>query len=470
MGIDLSENSDKSTFNFFTVGSNKVRVSADSPHLLKNLRNAFQKFDFVLSDEIVKYYKLPSNTVKMQHIRDLYQFDCQAELKYAPNLKDDCFDVHGLAAMNVPKAKRLLSQEVGAGLEALVEIHKYPIEYKTTAFFCNMIGRWYNLVTSRRRDFAISKKDVRRFEDEMNFLDEVVHLINSTQFSAKQRSKNFVQKGFTLSIASLKDVVIYLLETKDYEYVLCGRFTGDCIENLFSVVRKRDKAPTPLQFTNILETLTFLGQLRPSKYGAYEEDEQSCWVTEISDFIKMYDESDEIAEKDDKELDLFVCEYEHKDHAEQRVLMNLIGYLLSKTICSISFCKDCKEVFTSKEPCLPEHEFIEMKEYKKYALVYPSQLAFKIFNMAEDTFRYHREKLHDGENVQEQIIDKLDEVIRDKFVIPFCHLDLLLKRWFKIRMYFWASELNKQMKKAHSKEIVGLANASASMAGYYLNK
>ena len=75
------------------VGNTKVRVSADPPHLLKNLRNAFQKFDFELSDEIVKYYNLPSNTVKKEHIRDLYEFDCQAELKYAPSLKEDCFDV-----------------------------------------------------------------------------------------------------------------------------------------------------------------------------------------------------------------------------------------------------------------------------------------------------------------------------------------------------------------------------------------
>ena len=268
------------------VGNIKVRVSPDNPHLLKNLRNAFQKFDFVLSDDIVKYYNLPSNEVKMQHIRDLYEFDCKSELKYAPNLKSDCFDVHGLAAMNVPRARKLLSQEVGAGLTTLVEVHEFPQEYKTTAFFCNMIGKWYNLVTSRRKSFALSKKDIRRFEDEMSFLDEVMNLINGTKFSASQKSRNFVQKGFTLSIMSMKDIAIYLLDEKGYEFVMCGRFTGDCIENLFSIIRRKDKAPTALQFTNILEVLTFIGQLRPSKYGSYEEDEQSCWVTEISEFMK----------------------------------------------------------------------------------------------------------------------------------------------------------------------------------------
>ena len=168
---------------FFTVGNTKVRVSADTPHLLKNLRNAFQKFDFILSDEIVEKYQLPSNTVKMEHIKELYNFDCQAELKYAPNLKEACFDVHGLAAMNVPLAKRLLSQEVGAGLTSLVEMHQYPKEFKTTAFFCNMIGRWYNLVTSRGLHFALSKRDMNKYEEEMEFLDEVVDLINSTKFS-----------------------------------------------------------------------------------------------------------------------------------------------------------------------------------------------------------------------------------------------------------------------------------------------
>ena len=107
MGIDVSRKHGKSILNSFQVGDLTVRVSADPPHLLKNIRNALQRSDFTLSKETVEKYKLPSDRVSLEHIRKLYQFDLGRELKYAPRLTEECFDVTGLHRMNVPLAKRL---------------------------------------------------------------------------------------------------------------------------------------------------------------------------------------------------------------------------------------------------------------------------------------------------------------------------------------------------------------------------
>lgn len=208
------------------VGDLKVRVSADPPHLLKNMRNAFQLFNFELSDDIVRKNGLASNVVNMRHIKDLYEFDCTKEMKYAPQLTSECFDVHGLAAQNVPKARKLLSQDVGAGLKALVEIHNFPKEYLTTAFFCNMIGRWYNLVTSTNVKFSLSLKIFRKYEEEVEFLKEMMELIDSTKLSASQKhARHPVQKGFILSTTSLLEVVNYLLYVRKFDFILIKSFS-----------------------------------------------------------------------------------------------------------------------------------------------------------------------------------------------------------------------------------------------------
>ena len=454
------------------VGDLKVRVSADPPHLLKNLRNAFQQFDFVLSDETVRQHNLVSNLVQIRHIKDLYEFDCTKEMKYAPKLTSECFDVHGLAAMNVPRARKIFSQDVGAGLRAMVEIHNFSKEYLTTALFCNMVGRWYNLVTSRNRKFSLSLKDFRKYEEEVDFLKEMMELIGSTKFSASQKNaRHPFQKGFLMSTMSLLEVVDFLLRVRKFHFVMCGRMTCDCIENLFSSIRLRAKAPTCLQTKSILRTLTIIKALRPSKFGAYEEDEKSTWLIEIKDF-KDFEGITFVEEKEEKDLDIFVGVFETRDYAEQQVVTYVTGHLLKRTICTNSYCPKCVSAFTDPTATMKEQDFILMKAWKDGSLVIPSQIAYNIFSMVEDTFRIHRDKINKEKDVIEQMIDSLDEVIRDKYDIPFCHLELMLKRWFNVRMHFWANESNRLMKDdtAQQRENLGQANASQSMKGYYLNK
>ena len=315
MGIDVSRKHGKSISNSFKVGDVTVRVSADPPHLLKNIRNALQKSDFVLSEETVERYKLKSNVVSLEHIKKLYEFDLERELKYAPRLTEECFNVTGLNRMNVPLAKRLLSREVAAGLTALVENFNYPQEYLTTAFFCDYLGKWYNLITSRSSTFAFSLHNFRQYENEMEFLDEMIDIIDGAKLSASQQFERIpIQKGFVLSTISLKEIVEFLLKERGYKYVMCGRFTGDCIENFFSCVRRHQKAPTCLIFENIIKILTIICHLRPSKHGSYEEDETdesddfNPWLKEVKDFEEEQDEQSE-AEKEAGEIEVSCFTY-----------------------------------------------------------------------------------------------------------------------------------------------------------------
>ena len=149
-------------------------------------------------------------------------------------------------------------------------------------------------------------------------------------------------------------------------------------------------------------------------------------------------------------LQVDVYDFEQLDKGETHALMFVIGYLLKKTICTKSFCEKCKDVFVVPGPCMPEHDFIDLREYKEGKLVYPSQLAFDIFSICEATFRGNRTNISVGKDIVEKMICEVDATIRERFPkAPICHMEQLLNRWFHIRMHFWATECNKVMQRKY---------------------
>ena len=142
-------------------------------------------------------------------------------------------------------------------------------------------------------------------------MDEMIDIIDGAKLSASQQFERIpIQKGFILSTISLKEIVDFLLRHRGYRYVMCGRFTGDCIENFFSCVRRHQKAPTCLIFVNIIKILTIITFLRPSKHGSYEEDELdepdddvNPWLKEVKEFEEEPEEQSE-AEKEANEIEV----------------------------------------------------------------------------------------------------------------------------------------------------------------------
>ena len=129
------------TPNTFNVDGDDVACICDGPHLLKNWKTALMTYDcFLLSDEIVKVYQLPSNKVKFSHILALAKFQADKKWVYAPALKDHCFVTGNFAKMKVQPAWSILSQFTAHGLEMLVEKHGFPAELLTTAWFCRRMG------------------------------------------------------------------------------------------------------------------------------------------------------------------------------------------------------------------------------------------------------------------------------------------------------------------------------------------
>ncbi|CAB4058340.1 unnamed protein product [Lepeophtheirus salmonis] len=128
------------------IAAHKSRVFfifADVPHLLKNLCNHLTNDqDITLTADIVSTYKLPSSTISLQPFQDLILFQRDQELKLQPRLSP----------------KNLLSHATGSAIRFLVDKFDYPESYLTTAWYCEQVDHWFDLMTSRNLGTALTEK------------------------------------------------------------------------------------------------------------------------------------------------------------------------------------------------------------------------------------------------------------------------------------------------------------------------
>ena len=76
---------------FLHIGTKKVFVFYDAPHLLKNVRNNLKKGGFVIDGKLISW----------QHIVDFYNFDKRNRIHLAPKLKDKHIYLPPFSSMRV---------------------------------------------------------------------------------------------------------------------------------------------------------------------------------------------------------------------------------------------------------------------------------------------------------------------------------------------------------------------------------
>lgn len=92
---------------------------ADIPHLLKNLKESLinNKF-FILPQEFVHKYNLPSNRVEIAHFIDLLESQKNSEFLLTPRLCiDDIKSTNTYSKMRVNKAKNVFSTDVSSSAD-----------------------------------------------------------------------------------------------------------------------------------------------------------------------------------------------------------------------------------------------------------------------------------------------------------------------------------------------------------------
>lgn len=93
------------------------------------------------------------------------------------------------------------------------------------------------MIYSRHCSISLGTKDLAKYKDTVSFLNEVIEIFTNLHVGNKGDFKP-VQKGVIISTKSILELADYLFRERKFQFLLTGRLTQDCIENLFSVLPK----------------------------------------------------------------------------------------------------------------------------------------------------------------------------------------------------------------------------------------
>ena len=77
-----------------------------------------------------------------------------------------------------------------------------------------------------------------------------------------------------ITTKSYIELATFLIEVRDYNFVFGGRFTQDCIENLFSILRMKNCVLNAIQLKNNLKLINVSHYTRRISNTSYDEDDR----------------------------------------------------------------------------------------------------------------------------------------------------------------------------------------------------
>ncbi len=368
-------------------------------------------------------------------------------LRMLHHLQHDDIFPSNYGKMDAGPAVRFISVKTAAAIEFFVNDKKLPPAALTTADFLRLFAEWFSLLASKEKKRSITKRNRER---KFLFLNKIINIIEETTINNYWKPLN---TGIILATLSSCDIAEYIL-ADHLDFILGHRFTQDCVENVFSQIRRRGGAkPSALTCVKMLKLICIGQYLSDIKTSNYFNDNDVFLI----DYFKP-NKPTEIcpvnnADKQTSKLPIDVnnltetslislqdCQNHFSKH-DLNLIFNLGGSTTRK-ILSLC-CENCKTFLCNKE-----HDLCEMSIYKQFLnlgglkepctplllVLINCELMYRKFI----TFIFHNN------------IAKFIDLVADKINIEFpkcCNIKFkIIKHYFTVRGYTIVS-YTKNMKK-----------------------
>lgn len=107
----------------------------------------------------------------VEHDNKLLSFPADKDLKLAPKLTAATLNTTHFQKMKVSGALAFFSHSVSSGLQYLVEYEGYSKDLLTTAWFVDLINKWFDLKSSRHPKMALSEHNQTSSEQAIAHLE-----------------------------------------------------------------------------------------------------------------------------------------------------------------------------------------------------------------------------------------------------------------------------------------------------------
>ncbi|KAJ3641206.1 hypothetical protein Zmor_027721 [Zophobas morio] len=176
-GIKAGRKCETKNYVLNPVNGEKIYFLADGPHLLKNIKQCLVQNKIIqLPNDFVEKYKLTSDLVDVQHIKDFCEEEGKFELQFASKLNVDLLQSNHFNKMKVSNSLNVLNRNVSCGIKFDAEEEREDKSSLTTAVFIDVVHRWFQLISSRSTILALSKFNMAVYRETIEFLQEFIKL------------------------------------------------------------------------------------------------------------------------------------------------------------------------------------------------------------------------------------------------------------------------------------------------------
>ena len=408
-------------------------------------------------------YKLTNQYAKFKWVRKLIEYDEKFEKGIAKHLnRKMCLDYTKHKQMDVKSAMLIFNSKTADSIEWMVKNESWADEARTTAVYCRLWARWYQIMGAyNRQDGFDTEKPVERQEKIdfliffMDFYANCIYIGTKNQLSLWGNQKHVLCSTWT--VIWLQGI---LLEQDDFGFFLPGYILGNSVENLHQDVRHINPLPTGQIYMKILRGISMTQLFGESVRGAsYELDHGKNWLVSLSDHKKLLEANPKdkanIEFFDDNEL---VGQDYHEEVANSFIGGAVLGKVLENPDCTtcLDFWKETSETADN-----PLNSLIEARETVIDGYFRPSDVGHKILQYADRLFVRNRDLEIDKKGLVDAFINFLFERINTRFEdIPGCHFYAIVKKLVTWKWYHYAKYLNTDLTEINKDEIANEMNAS----------
>jgi len=440
------------------VPDQRLYFMADTPHLLKNVRNCLLGQDILLPQSIVDSASLPSQKVSIHHVGTLVQLQADRELKFAPQLKQCHVEPGKYQKMRVNMAAAVLSHTTASALRFCASVDLLPRDVLTTAWFLDSVNRWFDSMNSR----CIKASLFRSSSEKLDSLKHMVQLMKSVHFTGRDSWKP-IQSGILLSTTTVLDLYNELVETGNYSFLMTGRLTQDCVENLFSSIRgKGDAHPSPVLFRHNLRLISLSQYMSIVPASSYDTGDGTYFLDFLKSQPRRASEPPAVCDPEDC---CFIqqhafSKWQAMNNVDANVLYLLAGWSTHREKQKLSSCTECLSAMCGDARDAPPE--VALTAEKSYSgLTYPSSAIYAAVQVAEELFRCHQSSLLTMANVENYLRQEFDRHF-DSSNFPQCHVAVrsVVSRFFRLRLHIYSKHLTETFSAQQKNE--GIQHGSRS--------
>eukprot|EP00096_Caligus_rogercresseyi_P000843 TRINITY_DN11393_c0_g1_i1.p1 TRINITY_DN11393_c0_g1~~TRINITY_DN11393_c0_g1_i1.p1 ORF type:complete len:252 (-),score=-48.11 TRINITY_DN11393_c0_g1_i1:19-774(-) len=243
-----------------------------------------------------------------------------------------------------------------------------------------------------------------------------------------------------------------------FSFLLCSRFTQDCVENLFSFIRAKNPTPNAKEFKRCLKLVAMSQYISGKDSHSYHTDD-SMFLTDLGDTsFQRPEESEEIVYED------ISLEISKISFLEKTSLIHLGGYCMHKEFNRRKPCKECSSFFTIDfDTYSPLNLLSKEKSFSENSLIYCSEASISLFEVANLVF----ERFENNICKLNKPIDVISSAIMVRLSenhIPSCHPEIvtnIVRRFCNCKLYFYCKDKNMLLES--EKKCISAINASKSI-------